>query len=184
MKQHRIMQTQVYDAHLALSLFAQEFEIIYCQHLATRIHFVHTAMFIFFFWVHFGAPWVQYSLRSTLSTYILRIKWYNPPFRTLEINAPLVLSQRCVACRRAKMGVVCVLADAGCPLSEWAWVGSLMLVLWRIWGVHGRVLVLGVASGPSTSFNPLHHPFARAPSIQPASLSHILLLLCLSPLGS
>jgi len=40
MNQHRITQENVLEAHLALTSFAQEFEIVYCQRLATRIHFV------------------------------------------------------------------------------------------------------------------------------------------------
>jgi hypothetical protein len=35
MNQHKITQVQVRDAHLALTSFAQEFKIIYCQRLPT-----------------------------------------------------------------------------------------------------------------------------------------------------
>ena len=40
MNQHRITHDNLYQVYLALTSFAQEFEIIYCQCLATRIHFV------------------------------------------------------------------------------------------------------------------------------------------------
>ena len=40
MNQHRITWGSVCMAQLALMSFAQEFEIIYCQHLAMWIHFV------------------------------------------------------------------------------------------------------------------------------------------------
>jgi len=44
MNQHRITQASIRHAHQALLSFAQEFEIIYCQRLATRIHFVRPCM--------------------------------------------------------------------------------------------------------------------------------------------
>ena len=40
MNQHRITRAGIRIAQQALASFAQEFEIIYCQRLATRIHFV------------------------------------------------------------------------------------------------------------------------------------------------
>jgi len=40
MNQHRITRDNLCQAYLALTTFAQEFEIIYCQCLATCIHFV------------------------------------------------------------------------------------------------------------------------------------------------
>ena len=40
MNQHRITSDNVCEAHQALLSFAQEFEILYCQRLPTRIHFV------------------------------------------------------------------------------------------------------------------------------------------------
>jgi hypothetical protein len=40
MNQHRITSDNVCEAHQVLLSFAQEFEILYCQHLHTRIHFV------------------------------------------------------------------------------------------------------------------------------------------------
>ena len=40
MNQHRITVDNVRDAHQALLSFAQEFELVYCQRLPTRIHFV------------------------------------------------------------------------------------------------------------------------------------------------
>jgi hypothetical protein len=38
--QHRITRASVCARQLAFALFAQEFEIIYCQRLAIHIHFV------------------------------------------------------------------------------------------------------------------------------------------------
>jgi hypothetical protein len=40
MNQHRISLSNVCEAHMALTSFAQEFEVIYCQWKSTRIHFV------------------------------------------------------------------------------------------------------------------------------------------------
>ena len=40
MNQHRITHDNLYQVYLALTFFAQEFEIIYCQCLATWIHFM------------------------------------------------------------------------------------------------------------------------------------------------
>ena len=40
MNQHRIMHDNLCQVYLALTSFAQEFKIIYCQHLSTWIHFV------------------------------------------------------------------------------------------------------------------------------------------------
>jgi len=40
MNQHSISLDNVHEANLALASFVQEFEVIYCQHLSTQIHFV------------------------------------------------------------------------------------------------------------------------------------------------
>jgi len=44
MNQYRILEANVYDVHQALLSFAQEFELLYCQCLPTRIHFIHPCM--------------------------------------------------------------------------------------------------------------------------------------------
>jgi hypothetical protein len=40
MNQHRISLSNVREAHMVLTSFAQEFEVIYCQRKSTHIHFV------------------------------------------------------------------------------------------------------------------------------------------------
>jgi hypothetical protein len=40
MNQHNISLDNVREANLALASFAQEYEVIYCQRLSTRIHFI------------------------------------------------------------------------------------------------------------------------------------------------
>ena len=90
MNQHRITQTQVCEAHLALISFAQEFEIIYCQCLATRIHFIRPCIH---FLVHLprevvclGPPICssQWTPERTIGNLGEEIKQHSNPFVNLS----------------------------------------------------------------------------------------------------
>lgn len=90
MNQHRITQTQVCEAHLALISFAQEFEIIYCQRLATRIHFVrpcvHSLVHLPREVVRLGPPICssQWTLERTIGNLGEEIKQHSNPFANLS----------------------------------------------------------------------------------------------------
>ncbi|KAH9162708.1 hypothetical protein EDB89DRAFT_1860572 [Lactarius sanguifluus] len=90
MNQHRISRTNVREAHLALSSFAQEFEIIYCQRQKTRIHFVrpcvHSVIHLPCEVVRLGPPVCssQWTLERTIGNLGEEIKQHSNPFTNLS----------------------------------------------------------------------------------------------------
>jgi len=90
MNQHKISQENVQEAHLALCSFAQEFEIIYCQHLATQIHFVcpclHSLVHLPREVVRLGPPVCssQWTLKQTIGNLGEEIKQHSNPFSNLS----------------------------------------------------------------------------------------------------
>ena len=90
MNQHRITKKQVSDALLALTSFAQEFEIIYCQRLPTRIHFVrlcvHSLVHLPREVVRLGPPVCssQWTLERTIGNLGEEIKQHSNPFANLS----------------------------------------------------------------------------------------------------
>ena len=84
--QHKITQGDVHKAHLALASFIQEFEIIYCQHKATRIHFVrpclHSVVHLPSEVIHVGPPICssQWTLERTIGNLGKEIKQHSNPF--------------------------------------------------------------------------------------------------------
>jgi len=92
MNQHRITRTSVCIAQLALASFAQEFEMIYCQQLATCIHFVrpclHSLVHLPQEVIRIGPPICpsQWTLERTIGNLTEEIK--------LHSNAWSNLSQR------------------------------------------------------------------------------------------
>jgi hypothetical protein len=90
MNQHRITQANVREAHIALLSFAREFEIVYCQRLPTRIHFVRPCMHSL---VHLprevlriGPPICssQWTLERTIGNLGEEIKQHSNPFANLS----------------------------------------------------------------------------------------------------
>jgi len=90
MNQHRITHSQVCDAYSALSSFGQEFEIIYCQRLATRIHFVrlcvHSLVHLPREVLRLGPPVCssQWTLERTIGNLGEEIKQHSNPFANLS----------------------------------------------------------------------------------------------------
>ncbi len=90
MNQHKISRANVRDAHLALSSFAQEFEIVYCQRQATRIHFVrpciHSLLHLPREVVRLGPPVCssQWTLERTIGNLGEEIKQHSNPFANLS----------------------------------------------------------------------------------------------------
>jgi hypothetical protein len=79
----------VHEAQLALLSFAQEFELIYCQCLPTRIHFVHPCMHSLMHLPHevicIGPPICssQWTLECTIGNLGKEIKQHSNPFANL-----------------------------------------------------------------------------------------------------
>src|SRR6266702_576407 len=90
MNQQKISRANVRDAHLALSSFAQEFEIVYCQRQATRIHFVrpciHSLLHLPREVVRLGPPVCssQWTLECTIRNLGEEIKQHSNPFANLS----------------------------------------------------------------------------------------------------
>ena len=90
MHQHKITQGDVREAHLALASFVQEFEIIYCQCKATRIHFVrpclHSVVHLPSEVIRVGPPICssQWTLECTIGNLGEEIKQHSNPFANLS----------------------------------------------------------------------------------------------------
>ena len=90
MNQHRITLANVREAHQALLSFAQEFEILYCQHLPTRIHFVrpciHSLVYLPREVICIGPPVCssQWTLERTIGNLGEEIKQHSNPFANLS----------------------------------------------------------------------------------------------------
>ncbi|KAI9447399.1 hypothetical protein H4582DRAFT_1803124 [Lactarius indigo] len=90
MNQHNISRQNVRGAHLALSSFAQEFEVIYCQRQQTRIHFVrpclHSVLHLPCEVVRLGPPVCssQWTLERTIGNLGEEIKQHSNPFANLS----------------------------------------------------------------------------------------------------
>ena len=90
MNQHKISQENIRETHLALCSFAQEFEIIYCQCLTTRIHFVcpclHSLVHLPREVVRLGPPVcsLQWTLKQTIGNLGEEIKQHSNPFSNLS----------------------------------------------------------------------------------------------------
>jgi hypothetical protein len=84
------MQANVCEAHLALLSFTQEFEILYCRHLPTRIHFVcpclHSVVHLLHEVLHIGPPICssQWTLERTIGNLSEEIKQHSNPFTNLS----------------------------------------------------------------------------------------------------
>ena len=90
MNQHRITLANVREAHQALLSFAQEFEMLYCQRLPTRIHFVrpciHSLVHLPREVIRIG-PLVcssQWTLERTIGNLGEEIKQHSNPFANLS----------------------------------------------------------------------------------------------------
>ena len=90
MNQHKISLNNVYEASLALMSFAQEFEIIYCKRLPTRIHFVrpcvHSLVHLPREVLRLGPPVCssQWTLERTIGNLGEEIKQHSNPFANLS----------------------------------------------------------------------------------------------------
>ena len=90
MNQHKITQTNLREAHLALTSFAQEFELIYCQRMPTRLHFVRPCMHSLVHLpreVHRIGPPIcssQWTLERTIGNLGEEIKQPSNPFANLS----------------------------------------------------------------------------------------------------
>ena len=90
MNQHKITLSNVRKAYQVLLSFAQEFEIIYCQCWATRIHFVwpciHSLMHLPHEVIHIGPPICssQWTLERTIGNLGEKIKQHSNPFANLS----------------------------------------------------------------------------------------------------
>jgi hypothetical protein len=88
--QHKISQENLQEAHLALSSFVQEFEIIYCQCLMTRIHFVYPCFYSLVHLphevTHLGLVIcsLQWTLEHTIGNLGKEIKLHSNPFANLS----------------------------------------------------------------------------------------------------
>jgi hypothetical protein len=84
------MQDNVCEAQLALASFAQEFEIIYCRHKATHIHFVcpclHSVVHLLSKVICIGLPICssQWTLECTIGNLGEEIKQHSNPFANLS----------------------------------------------------------------------------------------------------
>ena len=89
MNQHRITHDNLCQAYLALTSFVQEFEIIYCQCLSTRIHFVrpciHSLVHLLHEVIRLGPPICssQWTLERTIGNLGEEIKQHSNPFSNL-----------------------------------------------------------------------------------------------------
>ena len=90
MNQHRITRDNICKAQLALASFAQEFEMIYCQRLETRIHFVRPCMHSLIHLprevVRIGPPICssQWTLERTIGNLGEEIKQHSDPCENLS----------------------------------------------------------------------------------------------------
>jgi hypothetical protein len=90
MNQHRITVGNIREAHQALLSFAQEFEILYCQCLPTRIHFVrpciHSLVHLPHEVIRIGPPIYssQWTLERTIGNLGEEIKQHSNPFANLS----------------------------------------------------------------------------------------------------
>ena len=90
MNQHNITLANVHEAHQALMSFAQEFEILYCQRLPTRIHFVrpciHSLVHLPREVIRLGPPICssQWTLERTIGNLGEEIKQHSNPFANLS----------------------------------------------------------------------------------------------------
>ena len=90
MNQHRITVSNVRKAHQALLSFSQEFEILYCRCLATRIHFVwpciHSLAHLPCEVVRIGPPMCssQWTLERTIGNLGEEMKQHSNPFTNLS----------------------------------------------------------------------------------------------------
>jgi hypothetical protein len=88
--QHRIMLANVRDAHSALLSFAHDFELLYCQRLPTRIHFVrpclHSLVHLPREILRIGPPLCssQWTLERTIGNLTEEIKQHSNPFANLS----------------------------------------------------------------------------------------------------
>jgi hypothetical protein len=87
--QHKITRDNVHEARLALASFAQEFEIIYCWHKATRIHLIcpclHSVVHLPNEVIRIGPPICssQWTLEHTIGNLGKEIKQHSNPFANL-----------------------------------------------------------------------------------------------------
>ena len=90
MNQHSISLDNVCDANLMLTSFTQEFEVIYCQHLSMRIHFVrpciHSVVHLPCEVLRIGPPVCssQWTLERTIGNLGEEIKQPSNPFANLS----------------------------------------------------------------------------------------------------
>src|SRR5712672_2495659 len=90
MNQHRITKSNIRKAYLALTSFAQEFELLYCQWKETQIHFVrpclHSLVHLPTEVVRFGPPLCssQWTLERTIGNLGEEIKQHSNPFANLS----------------------------------------------------------------------------------------------------
>ncbi|KAH8995170.1 hypothetical protein EDB83DRAFT_2238905 [Lactarius deliciosus] len=90
MNQHKISRQNVRAAHLALTSFAQEFEIIYCQRQQTCLHFVrpclHSLLHLPCEVVRLGPPVCssQWTLERTIGNLGEETKQHSNPFANLS----------------------------------------------------------------------------------------------------
>ena len=90
LNQHRITVDNVREAHQALLFFAQKFEIIYCQRLPTRVHFVwpciHSLVHLPREVTRIGPPICssQWTLECTIGNLGEEIKQHSNPFANLS----------------------------------------------------------------------------------------------------
>ena len=114
MNQHKITQDSICKAQRALASFAQQFEIIYCKRLATRIHFVrpciHSLVHLPQEVVRIGPPICssQWTLERTIGNLGEEIKQHSNPFSNL--------SQRGV--RRAQVNAITAMIPDLCSLGS------------------------------------------------------------------
>ena len=90
MNQHSISLDNVHEGNLALTSFAQEFEVIYCQHLSMRIHFVrpciHSLVHLPREVIRLSPPMcsLQWTLKWTIGNLEEEIKQPSNPFANLS----------------------------------------------------------------------------------------------------
>jgi hypothetical protein len=88
--QHSISLNNVREANLVLTSFAQEFKVIYCQHLSTCIHFVwpcvHSLVHLPYEVIRLGPPVCssQWTLERTIGNLGEEIKQPSNPFANLS----------------------------------------------------------------------------------------------------
>src|SRR5712672_1719367 len=90
MNQHRITKSNIHEAYLPLTSFAQEFELLYCQWKETQIHFVrpclHSLVHLPTEVVRLGPPLCssQWTLERTIGNLGEEIKQHSNPFANLS----------------------------------------------------------------------------------------------------